>query len=98
MCAFVYRLVASFCSTFLTRKFMLSFFIFTGELQHLRCKCFNSEFVMENRIILFVNALVMRYICKTTCDVHETRNVRFSTFKFVFSIKFIKSVVSLVTS
>ena len=75
---------------------MFSFLIFTGELQYLNGKCFNSEFVMENRIILFVNALVMRYIFKRTCDVHETRNVRF--FTFVFFIKFIKSVVSLVTS
>ncbi|CAH3018038.1 unnamed protein product, partial [Porites evermanni] len=56
-----------------------------GELQHLYGKCFNSQFVRENRIILFeslgcsvkifvrsayyVNALVMRYICKKTCDV-----------------------------
>ena len=75
---------------------MFSFFIVTGELQHLNGKCFNSEFVMENRIILFVNALVMRYSLKKTCDVHETGNVRF--FTFVFLIKFIKSVVSLVTS
>ena len=75
---------------------MFSFLIFTGELQCLNGKCFNSEFVMENRIILFVNALVMRYIFKRTCDVHETRNVRF--FTFVFLIKFITSVVSLVTS
>ena len=74
---------------------MFLFFIFTGEVQYLNSKCFNCEFVMENRIILFVNALVIRYICKKTC-VHETRNVRF--FTFVFSIKFIKSVVSLVTS
>ena len=81
--------MAIVCSTFLTRKFMFSFFIFTGELQHLNGKCFNSEFVMENHIILFVNAKVMRYICKKTCDVHETRNVRF--FTFVFSIKFIVS-------
>ena len=65
---------------------MFSFFIFTGELQHLNGKCFNSEFVMDNHIILLVNAKVMRYICKKTCDVHETRNVRF--FTFVFSIKF----------
>ena len=96
MCVFVYRLVASFCSTFLTRKFMFSFFIFTGELQHLNGKYFNSEFVMENRIILFVNALVMRYSLKKTCNVHETGNVRF--FTFVFLIKFIKSGVFLVTS
>ena len=75
---------------------MFSFFIFTGELQHLNGKCFNSEFVMENRIILFVNALVMQYSLKKTCNVHETGNVRF--FTFVFLIKFIKSVVSLVTS
>ena len=81
--------MASFCPTFLTRKFMFSFFIFTGELQHLNGTCFNSEFVMDNHIILLVNALVMRYICKKTCNVHETRNVGF--FTFVFSIKFIVS-------
>ena len=70
--------MASFCSTFLTRKFLFSFFIFTGELQYLKGKCFNSEFVMENHIILFVNALVMRYVCKKTCDVH--RNMKCAVF------------------
>ena len=47
---------------------MFSFFIFTGELQHLNGKCFNSEFVMDNHIIwwsmpklcgIFVKRLVM---------------------------------------
>ena len=50
------RIVASFCSQFLTRTFMFSFFIFAGGMQHLYGKCFNFEFVMENRIILFVIA------------------------------------------
>ena len=35
---------------------MFSFFFFTGELQHLYGKCFNSQFVIENRMILFVIA------------------------------------------
>ena len=57
----------------------------------------------RNRRVLFVdvficftdnfNALVLWYICERLLTSIETRNVRF--FTFVFSIKFIKSVISL---